>query len=100
MDDNYTELKELLELTIKAGRRCAHDLKHATHEIYRNGDNEMYELFRNRADYWKTVFYPEDGPKNYRAGLHHEISDLEYKVEKLRQQLLDNGIEPCDNIPF
>ncbi|MFK4705933.1 hypothetical protein ABIC83_002772 [Roseateles asaccharophilus] len=93
------DLHETLELTVKAGRRCAHDLDHAADEIR---DAEQREFFRQRARMWLAIFYPDKGPKNYRAELHLTISRLEGQVARLRSLCDEHGIDhnDPDGIPF
>lgn len=82
---------EQIELIVKAGRRCAHDLMHAASYI---AAEEEQGLFHDQAHYWLTVFYPGGDGKDYRTRLHHEI-------ERLHGLCLKNGIDPRDpDIPF
>ena len=80
--------KELLELMVKAGRRCAYDLRHAADHI---SDKELAEIFSDSADYWLTIFNPAQGPKDYRTRMHHEIYTLEMLVNRLSNLALEHG---------
>lgn len=72
--------KELFELIVKAGRRCAYDLDHAAGMILHD------PYFRNklgeRAKYWLTIFDPADGPKDYQSRLMNRAETAEYRLEK------------------
>lgn len=68
--------KEMLELAIKAGRRMAHDYQHMVNELLRNNVLSA-DLFQDRAKHWESIFYPEDGLKDYRTKLHLRIQHLE-----------------------
>jgi hypothetical protein len=89
---------ELLELTIKAGRRLMHDFHHLLSEV--PDDNQFKEVYTKRAAMWKGIFYPDDGPKNYRASLHYEISNLEMENSRLKALLKKHGIDPNEDHPF
>ncbi len=86
--------RELLELMVKAGRRCAHDLAHAVSLIgMREPPRELAVEFHRRAQQWREVFYPDDGPKNYRARLHAEIERLQDRVDELEKLCAEHGID-------
>lgn len=92
--------RELFELTVKAGRRCAHDLAHA---IDSDPDADNRKFMRQRLDVWRIIFYPDNGPKNYRARIHQTIHDQESTIETLRKLLKSHNIpDPTesDDIPF
>ncbi len=90
--------KELFELQTKAGRRCAYDLVHAADGIR---DPEQRELFRNRAKLWLTIFNPSDGIKDYRNRLHRDIFDLEIKMGKMNDRIVELGGQPDEfELPF
>lgn len=91
--------RELLRLTVRAARRCVHDLEHAASEI---PDLQQAALFRARASMWRQVFYPAGGPKDYRDDLHREIARLEREVERLRLLCAEHGVDAADpqSIPF
>ncbi len=95
-------LIEQLELTTKAARRCAHDLQHCASDVWHCLDrNKQCEFWHERAQFWQSVFYPDRGPKNYRAKLHTEIDDLYCQLERLRKLLAEHGIDdPTQDIPF
>lgn len=97
--------RELFELIIKAGRRCAHDLEHAATDVLLASSDrkKASDLWHERAKMWQKIFYADGGPKDYRHRLHSDIFILEEKVRALRKQLLTAGIEPCiddGDIPF
>lgn len=75
------ETRELLELVVRSGRRCAYDLRHAI-ECLGMRDKESASLFDGRAEHWLTVFDPARGPKDYRTQLHLEISRLEGQLRE------------------
>jgi hypothetical protein len=86
---------------VKAGRRCAYDLKHAADEI----DSPIYrERMRERAELWLKVFNPANDSKNYRHYLHHVIFELENQISKLETRCKENNIDVSDimsnDIPF
>jgi hypothetical protein len=97
--DPKEELAEMLQLSIKAGRRCVHDFDHAVDEIR---DPATQEFFRERIETWRSIFYPDNGVKNYRHELHQTIYSLETQVERLKALCRANGIDPQDpeGIPF
>lgn len=89
----YEELKELLELITKAGRRCAYDLLHASAD-QRTPEKSQY--YYDRGHYWGTIFNPADGGTDYRHDLHRHISDLDYELKsrtlKYKALLAKHGI--------
>jgi hypothetical protein len=86
--------RELFELTVKAGRRCAHDFEHCSEDIGRVSPYMTSSEWNARAREWLRIFYPGGGPKDYRARLHYEIDRLTALLER-------NGIDPRDSdIPF
>ncbi len=90
---------ELLELITKAARRCAYDLRHAANTIRNNDD--ACKMYDDRAEMWLSVFNPDNGPKNYRAGLHDEIWNLESRVAELEKLCEKNGIHyDKSKLPF
>lgn len=94
--DEYTPEqanKELLELTIKAARRCAYDLRHAADEMPKG---EFRDILSGRAVGWLTIFDPTNGPKDYRHRLHRDIVMLEMENERLIELLKSKGIDPDD----
>jgi hypothetical protein len=96
-EDIHIAQKELMELTIKAARRVLHDFDHLLNEVQAV---EIRNEFRERARMWKTIFYPDDGNKNYRSKLHYVISELEMKVSAAHKLLKDNNIDPEPDKPF
>lgn len=93
--EGYRELNRLL---IKAGRRCAYDLAHASAGQRRV---EEGELFHQRSQMWLGIFDAGDDGKNYRDRLHHTIDHLESKVENYRKFLSDKNIDdPFPEEPF
>ena len=82
LQDPVDSLKELLEVTTKAGRRCAYDLSHAIDLIPR--DDPFVQSLRERAELWLSIFNPANGPNDYRNSLHHEIFKLEGEIVQLR----------------
>lgn len=95
----YSEMQELLELMIKAGRRCAYDLKHASDDVSIGVTRNFY---RTRANMWLTIFNPADAGKDYRSSMHREIFTLECEVKRLKDLCIQNGIDPTDgnSLPF
>lgn len=103
---DYAEINRLL---IKAGRRCAYDLKHAAGSIFYscpreawetqgNRAKEDYEIYERRAHMWLDIFNPADDGKQYRDRLHHTIDDAERKLEIAIELLKTNGIEIPETI--
>ena len=103
-EENYTPQdaqNEYIEILVKAGRRCAYDLRHAADEIaspiYRT---KMYE----RADLWLKVFNPADDHKNYRHHLHDVIGELERQIDKLVARCAEHNVDVSDiikdDLPF
>jgi hypothetical protein len=84
--------KEMLDLMIKAGRRLMHDFDHMLDEI--PSDNIFREEYKERAAMWRTIFYPDNGAKNYRSELLQTIMDLESKLDRANNALLKHGIDP------
>jgi len=99
MSEDQSDIqKEMLELTIKAGRRMMHDFKHAIDEIPSVNPNKG--MFQERAKIWGNIFYPDDGPKNYRSSLHLEITNLELEILRLKKILESHNIDSTPNLPF
>jgi hypothetical protein len=84
---------ELLELTIKAARRCTHDFAHAVDDIW---DAERQKQWRARAQMWGGIFYPAAGYKDYRHRLHRDIGALEIEIDRLKAVCREHGINPDD----
>lgn len=91
-------LQEMLELSIKAGRRMYHDYKHMLSEI--PSDNRFYDDFKERGEIWRSIFYPDNGMKNYRADLHREMEQLEWKLSQANKQLKEHGLISDDGLPY
>lgn len=81
--------REIYELIVKAGRRCAYDLAHAAGEI---DDREMSKHFHARSHMWLDVFYMEDGGKQYRHKLHHIISMQDMVINRYRELAKEHGL--------
>lgn len=92
-------LSEQLSLSIKAGRRCMHDLSHAVDHIEHK---ETRLIYQQRVDLWHSIFYADDGVKNYRHKLHHEIDRLQRDNARLRALCISAGVDPADpeSLPF
>lgn len=97
-EDQVEVLQEMLELSIKAGRRMMHDFNHMLDEIPKN--NSFKEEYRERAQIWRSIFYPDNGMKNYRADLHREIEQLEFKLSQAKKKLKEHGLIEDDGLPF
>ncbi|MDS1141764.1 hypothetical protein RE432_15085 [Pusillimonas sp. SM2304] len=82
--------RELMELIVKAGRRCAYDLAHAADWLPDPGSQATY---RARAKMWINIFDPANGPKDYRHRLHQEIFMLERRIERLKALCIKHGVD-------
>jgi hypothetical protein len=98
MEDIRDIQKETLELVIKAGRRLMHDFDHLLNEVPKGNDQKS--MYEQRAKLWRNIFYPDDGPKNYRSTLHQEIMNLEYQLSKAKKLLIEHGIDINADQPF
>lgn len=96
-EDQVLILKEMLDLSIKAGRRMMHDFNHMLDEVPE--DNRFKEDFRERAKIWRSIFYPDNGMKNYRAELHKEIEELEWQLRQAKEKLKEQG-KSEDDLPY
>lgn len=85
--------RELMELVIKAARRCAYDLAHAADWQL---DAEQRKMFQARAKNWLTIFNPANGPKDYRHRMHVDISMLEIKIRRLQELCRKHDIDLGD----
>lgn len=88
---------ELLELSVKAARRCAHDLEHCAGDIWYASQRpeiatEQSKMWHERAKHWQVIFYPENGIKDYHAKLAIRVDNAEETIEKLRAHCLKHGI--------
>jgi len=112
---SIVEYIEINRLLIKAGRRCAYDLKHAAGSIFyacprdkwaneKSRAKDDYEIYQRRSSMWLDIFNPADDGKHYRDRLHHSIDDAERKLEIAIELLKANNIaipESIDSgIPF
>ena len=98
-EEDYTPQEiqaELMELTLKAGRRLMHDFAHLLNEV----DADTSKIYRERLKVWKSIFYADNGNKNYRAELHHDISHLNIKLMVAYDKLRAAGIDPDADLPF
>jgi hypothetical protein len=89
----YIVQKELFELLVKAGRRCAYDLKHAFEHIPK--DDVIKPMLEGRAEMWLRVFNPDGGVKDYRADLHRDLDRVTTNYESA-VRLLDEHKIPND----
>ena len=94
------EMFEQYVLILKAARRCAYDLGHASSEIKHN-DNFGSDFYWEQHEGWLDIFSPT-GAKDYRHKLHQQIDNREYEIERLKKLCVKNGIDPedPDAIPF
>lgn len=97
-EEQFNIQKELLEITIKAGRRLMHDFDHLLNEVPQ--DNEFKKDYEDRAKMWRVIFYPDDGSKNYRTKLHQTIIHLEVQLGIAQKLLKELGIDPEPNLPY
>ena len=98
MEDPSVIQKEMLELSIKAGRRLMHDFKHMLSEVPK--DAMFKKDFEERGKMWEDIFYPDHGMKNYRSDLHQTIMNLEFDLERANRLLKEKGIEPGPDLPY
>jgi hypothetical protein len=100
--DDYTPEQaqsELLELVIKAGRRCAYDLDHAAVSCT-IGDRASGPLFHKRAEMWLGVFNGAKGPKDYQSALHTQIMRMEARIAYLTDLCRQHGVDTDKLMPF
>jgi hypothetical protein len=92
--------KEMLDLMIKAGRRLMHDFDHMLREI--PADNIFKEDYEERAAMWRTIFYPDNGAKNYRSEMHQTIMNLEFELERAKTVLEKHNLDINEglDLPF
>lgn len=98
IEDQQQIQKELLELTIKAGRRLMHDFDHLLNELPKSNINK--KEYEERAKLWRDIFYADNGPKNYRTELHLIIDRLEIKCSMLEDRLKKYGLNHIDDLPY
>lgn len=91
--------KAMLELAIKSGRRLLHDFDHLLSELPK--DHFFKEDFKERSQMWHTVFYPDDGMKNYLTELHYQIRRLDVENSTLKERLEKHNLDSSgDDLPF
>jgi hypothetical protein len=97
----------LFELTIKAARRCAHDLEHCAADVWYASRRpevgvEQSRKWHEHAQHWQAIFYPDNGMKNYHASIVNKLEAAEATIDKLREHCKKHGITPWldDDIPF
>ena len=91
--------KEMLELAIKSGRRLMHDFDHLLRELPK--DHFFREDYEERAKMWHTVFYPDNGMKDYLTELHMTIRRLDIELSVAKDKLKKHGIDTInDDLPF
>ncbi len=98
MEEQFEIQREMLELAIKAGRRMMHDFDHMLNEV--PDDNEWKKEYRERGRHWRSIFYPDDGMKNYRSELHKEIARLGNRLSVAHKLLIEHKIDPNPDSPF
>jgi len=98
---------DMMELLIKAARRCAHDLEHCAGDVWYASRRpeigvEQSQMWHERAHHWQGIFYPDNGLKNYHARIANKLDDAERTIEKLREHCKAHGISPWldTDIPF
>ena len=105
-DCGEVELREMVTLLMLAGRRCTHDLGHALSDLPRVAPDDwrasLHQRLHAKHDYWRAVFYPDDGGKNYRGQLHRQLDEAHSQVARLEALCRANGIDPTDpnGMPF
>lgn len=104
-EDEYTPeaaQRELMDVLVKAGRRCAYDLRHAAD--FMDSNRELQKTMYHRAAHWISVFNPGKEQKNYRQELHEIIRNREDIIEKIKARCKQHGIDISDltdsDIPF
>lgn len=96
-EDILSDTIEILELTIRAARRCAYDLKHAAEMVK---DKYFTDIFRDNAQHYVKLFQSGNECKDYRHRLHRTISEHEITIERLRKVLEENKIEDPTSLCF
>lgn len=98
-NDDREELFEQYALILKAARRCAYDLAHASSDLWFATRKE--NIYHERHQMWLEIFEPT-GAKDYRHKLHLEIDNLEYEIKRLQKVCTENNIDFVDQdaIPF
>lgn len=99
--------REMFELIVKAGRRCAHDLAHCSSDVLYAANRpehsvEQSRMWHAQARHWETIFYTENGAKDYHAKLAMRVDKAERTIERLREHCRKHGIIEWldDDIPF
>lgn len=91
--------KDLLELSIKSGRRLLHDFDHLLSELPK--DHFFKDDFKERSKIWHSVFYPDNGMKNYLTQMHYDIRFLEIKLRSAEEKLKKHGIDNINpDLPY
>lgn len=112
-DTDRKGLMEMLDLSIKSGRRVTHDFHHCI-SMFESAEDQLEKLgvqrpgdgyskmFRQRADMWHDIFYPLNGMKDYRAELYRDISNLKSEIRRLERLCEKHNIDHADpeSIPF
>lgn len=96
-EDIKEDQAELLEIIVKAARRCAYDLEHAADQII---DRKQSDMYHERAKMWQVIFNPANGPKDYRNSLHKEIWVKDMHIRKLKELCKKHNIPEfeCESI--
>lgn len=89
-DTPWRDLAEEYAMLTKMARRCAYDLSHAASPY---NDSETAKMFEERSRMWLGLFAP-DGVKDYRHQLLNDNMKLEFRIERLRNFCVDNGLDP------
>ncbi|MEG0868723.1 MAG: hypothetical protein RSD49_17510 [Hafnia sp.] len=88
-DDLSTDhLADLLEIAIKSGRRCAHDMAHC--ESYMD-TNVMSSKIGRQACAWRNVFYSSQETKSYLNKHHRRIMKNSVEISRLTRLLEKHG---------
>lgn len=91
--EKFEELKELNLILTKFGRRVVHDMAHMHDNLCPH--REIFpssEEWSDKIDMWKSVFYPDDGRKDYRLQMHQEMDDLERQIRGYQKILYEHNI--------
>jgi hypothetical protein len=77
-------LRDLLEVAVKSGRRCAHDMVHCASYL---NTSEGAKTFHLRAHTWSKMFYPGDSTKSYWTAYHNRIMKNDNEISRLKRLL-------------